>query len=293
VTPEPGQGGEAPPLGRSGQALGFAMATIGYLPVTTAESLLAPVVPVVRDELGIDLGTVGLALALLSLAIATGNLAGGVLLAHRGARHGLVGGLAITTAGALAAAAGHGRIEFLLAQMLIGLGSGVATASQYGTVAFLPTFAVLIWGLSPASAALALTEARLLSVPAKLVSGNATDQAGSLRIARRLGIVLCALGIWWTVVPHPQWALWAAVVFAALVSGLGPVANVLAFDSFGGEGMLLGAFRSAQIGVGAAASAAVGGASSLLGLRPTLMVAVLVPLLLVPVGMRVKRSTSA
>jgi predicted MFS family arabinose efflux permease len=105
------------------------MATIGYLAVTNAESLLTPVVPVVRDELGIDLETVGLALALLSLAIATGNLAGGLLLAHRGARHGLVGGLAITTAGALAAAAGHGRIEFLLAQMLIGLGSGVFFAS--------------------------------------------------------------------------------------------------------------------------------------------------------------------
>jgi MFS family permease len=383
-------GGQA--AGRGGQVLGFATATMGYLAVTTAESLLAPVVPVVRGELGIDLGTAGLALALLSLAIATGNLAGGLLLARRGARQGAVAGLAIATAGALATAAGHGRTEFLLAQVLIGLGSGVffasglyavgalagsrlgfamglygvafsgglaaaavlaaaadawgwrpsygvvaalaaaaglgcalaplptapaggglpgawsavrrllrppllvggvATASQYGTVAFLPTFAVLVWGLSPASAALALTAARLLSVPAKLVSGNATDQAGSLRIARRLGLVLCALGIWWTVAPGPHWALWAAVVFAALVSGLGPVANVLAFDSFAGEGMLLGAFRSAQIGIGAAASAAIGGASSLVGLRPTLLVAVLVPLLLVPAGARARRGAPA
>jgi hypothetical protein len=170
---------------------------------------------------------------------------------------------------------------------------GVATASQYGTVAFLPTFAVLAWGLSPASAALALTAARLLSVPAKLVSGNATDQTGSLRIARRLGIVLGALGIWWTAAPGPASALWAAVVFAALVSGLGPVANLLAFDSFAGEGMLLGAFRSAQIAIGAAASAAIGGASSLVGLRPTLIVAILVPLTLVPLGMRARRGAAA
>lgn len=379
--PAAGEGGEAPPSGqrgseppaRSGQTLGFVVATVGYLAVTTAESLLAPVVPVVRDELHIGLGTAGLAFALLTLAIASGNLAGGLLLARRGAKQGVVTGLAITTAGTLATAASGGRLAFLLSQVLVGLGSGVFFASglysvgllagsrrrglamglfgvafsgglagaallaaladargwrlsyglvaalaaaaagiacalvglpskpaggalpgirsalrrllrppllvagvgaisQYGTVGFLPTFAVLAWGMSPASAALALTAARLLSVPAKLVSGNATDQAGSLRIARRLGIVLGVLGIWWTQAPGPGWTLWAAVVFAALVSGLGPVANVLALDSFGGEGMLLGAFRSAQIAIGSAASAAIGGASSLLGLRPVLVV---------------------
>jgi len=67
---------------------------------------------------------------------------------------------------------------------------------------------------------------------------------------------------------------------------------VLAFDSFGAEGMLLGAFRSAQIGLGAATSAAIGGASSLVGLRPTLVVAALVPLLLVSLGVRLRRPRS-
>jgi hypothetical protein len=166
--------------------------------------------------------------------------------------------------------------------------AGVGAISQYGTVGFLPTFAVLAWGMSPASAALALTTARLLSVPAKLVSGNATDQAGSLRTARRLGIALGALGIWWTLAPGPAWTLWAAVVFAALVSGLGPVTNVLALDSFSGEGMLLGAFRSAQIAIGSAAGAAIGGASSLLGLRPVLVACALVPLAMVPLGVRLR-----
>jgi hypothetical protein len=99
--------------------LGFATATTGYLAVTTAESPLAPVVPVVRAELGIDLGTAGLARALLSLAIATGNLAGGLLLARRGARQGAVAVLAAAAdvwgwrlsygvVAALAAAAGLG-----------------------------------------------------------------------------------------------------------------------------------------------------------------------------------------
>jgi hypothetical protein len=174
--------------------------------------------------------------------------------------------------------------------MLVG---GVASASQYGTVAFLPTFAVAVWGMSPAGAALALTAARLLSVPAKLVSGNATDQAGTFRIARRLGLVLAVLGICWTVLPGPGPGLGAAVVFAALVSGLGPVANVLAFDSFGAEGMLLGAFRSVQIGIGAATSAAIGGASVVVGLRPTIAVAALLPVVLLPIGMRAWRERRA
>jgi hypothetical protein len=56
--------------------------------------------------------------------------------------------------------------------------------------------------------------------------------------------------------------------------------------------MLLGAFRSAQIAAGAAAGAAIGGASSLLGLRPTLVVAVLVPLLLVPTRRSAEHSMS-
>jgi predicted MFS family arabinose efflux permease len=389
----PAAGLGEPPSGRSSQAFGFAAATVGYLAVTTGESLLAPVLPVVRDELGIDLGTVGVALALLSLAIAAGNLGGGLLLARRGARQGILAGLAVMACGASATAASHGRAQFLLSQVLIGLGSGVffapglhavgvlggtrrrgfamglfgvafsgglalaallgaladawgwrpsygvvaglaavvaigsvfvalprapaggglpapgtalrrllrlpllvggvATATQYGTVAFLPTFAVAVWGMSPASAALALTVARLLSVPAKVVSGNASDRAGTVRVARRLGLVLGALGIWWTLAPGPGAALWAAVVFAALVSGMGPVANVLAFDSYGAEGSLLGAFRSAQIGVGAAASTAIGGASSLVGLRPTLAVAAMIPLVLLPLGLRARRRAAA
>ncbi|HEX5878627.1 MAG TPA: MFS transporter [Actinomycetota bacterium] len=372
---------------RAGPALGFATATVGYLAVTTGESLLAPLLPLLREELGLDLRGAGLALGLVSAAIAVGNLGGGALLARRGTRQGTVAGLAVAAAGGLVAATSQGPPSFLLGQALLGLGSGVffaaglravgvlggsrrglamgvfgvafsgglalaallaalagvwgwrtsfvavavlalatalaaavaplpgapapttagdasgpgevlrrllaspllvggvAAASQYGTVAFLPSFAVTAWGLSPATAALLLAAARLLSVPAKLVSGNAADQAGSYRIARRLGLLLAMLGACWTLLPAPVAPL-AAVAFAAFVSGLGPVANVLAFERYGGSGMLLGAFRSAQIGLAAAAGAGIGAASAAFGLRPVLAVSALLPLLLLPLGRR-------
>lgn len=160
---------------------------------------------------------------------------------------------------------------------------GVGAASQYGTVAFVPLFAVHAWGLSPATAALVLTAARIASVPAKLVSGNASDGLGAMRIARRLGILLALLGAWWTIVPGAAAAAWAAVVFAAFVSGLGPVANVLALESFEERAEMLGLFRSAQIGFGAAASALLGAGAAVFGLRASLIVAaVVVPATLVP-----------
>jgi hypothetical protein len=57
--------------------------------------------------------------------------------------------------------------------------------------------------------------------------------------------------------------------------------------------MLLGAFRSVQIGLGAATSAAIGGASAMVGLRPTIAVAVLLPVVLLPIGMRGGRERRA
>jgi fucose permease len=71
-----------------------------------------------------------------------------------------------------------------------------------------------------------------------------------------------------------------AALFAGMVSSLGPVANILAVERFGGDGMALGAYRSVQIALGAAASALIGLAGDMFGLRPTLAVAVLTPLAL-------------
>jgi predicted MFS family arabinose efflux permease len=162
---------------------------------------------------------------------------------------------------------------------------GVAAASQYGTVAFLPLYAVQTWGLSPATAALLVTAARILSVPAKLLSGNASDGVGALQIARRLALALAALGACWTLLPVTALAAVAAVLFAALVSGLGPVANVLALDSLEQRPELLGAFRSAQIGLGAITAALLGLGAALLGLQPVLMVAAVgIPALVLLLG---------
>ena len=162
---------------------------------------------------------------------------------------------------------------------------GAAAALQYGAVSFLPLFAVYAWDVSPGTAALVITVSRLLSVPAKLVSGNAADREGSVRLARRLGLGLAALGACWTLAPWPAFAIVAAVAFGAFVAALGPVANVLALDAFEGRAQLLGAFRSVQIGFGSATSALIGAGAAVFGLRPALaVVAVAIPGALLVLG---------
>jgi predicted MFS family arabinose efflux permease len=356
----------------------FARVTGGYLAASTGESLLAPLFPVVGRDLGLGTGSAGVAFATLAVSIALGGLAGGLVLARRGARTGTVFGLLMVAAGSATSAVAGGEPVFLVGQAVLGFGSGsffasgltaaaalageqrrgmamgifgiafsgglalaggvaalgdtwgwrasflfasglalvsaatiaplrlpargtrsapstplsqsrrealaipvsvggVAAACQYGTVAFLPLFAVHEWGISPAAAALMITVARILSIPAKLMSGNAADGAGAVRIARRLGLLLAVLGAWWTIGPgHAAAGIWAAVLFAAFVSGLGPVANVLALEGFAEHAELLGAFRSAQIGLGAATDALIGLTAGLVGLRPALAVAAVV-----------------
>jgi fucose permease len=93
-------------------------------------------------------------------------------------------------------------------------------------------------------------------------------------------VILVATGLGWVLLPAgwPAYAL--AAVFAGWVSSLFPVANVLAVERFGQNGAALGAYRSAQIAIGAAAGAAIGVVGDRVGLRPTLMVAVVTPALL-------------
>ena len=178
--------------------------------------------------------------------------------------------------------AGSFRLGAAVAPVAVG---SVASACQYGTVAFLPLFAVYVWGFSPGTAALVITVSRVLSVPAKLLSGNAADRASSVRISRRLGVGLAVVGACWTLAPWEVPAAAAAIVFGAFVAALGPIANVLALDAFEGRAPLLGAFRSAQIAVGGATSALIGVAAALVGLRPTLAVAaVAVPAALLALG---------
>ncbi len=119
---------------------------------------------------------------------------------------------------------------------------------------------------------------RLLSIVAKVVGGASADRIGARTSARRTGIILTATGLAWVLLPGGPATYAIAAIFAGMVSSLGPVANMLAVERFGQNGMALGMYRSIQIGIGAAASAAVGLVAELAGLRPTLAVAMLVPL---------------
>ncbi|HSB87490.1 MAG TPA: MFS transporter [Ilumatobacteraceae bacterium] len=156
----------------------------------------------------------------------------------------------------------------------------VLSVCQYGAIPFLTTFAVDEWDLSATRAATVLIAGRIISIVAKVVGGASADRVGARASARRAGVVLTATGLAWVLIPGslPTFAL--AALFAGMVSSLGPVANVLAVEQFGGDGMSLGAYRSVQIALGAAASALIGLAGDVFGLRPTLAVATLTPLTL-------------
>jgi predicted MFS family arabinose efflux permease len=167
----------------------------------------------------------------------------------------------------------------------------VAAASQYGTIGFLALYAVGHWGVAPATAALILTAGRVLSVPAKLVAGNASDSAGALPTARRIALALAVLGACWTLLPGPALTVWAALLFIACVGALGPLANVLALERLESRAEFLGAFRAAQIGLASLTAVLLGAGAELVGLRPTVVVAaVTIPASLLLVGRSQRRA---
>ena len=159
------------------------------------------------------------------------------------------------------------------------VGTVLATL-QYGAIPFLTTYAVARWGISAAEAATVLVIGRLVSIVAKVIGGASADRIGAKASGRRTAIVLTATGLAWVLLPGNLVTYGIAAIYAGAVSSLGPVANMLAVERFGGNGLALGTYRSVQIGLGALASAIVGVVAGLVGLRPTLTVAGLVPLAL-------------
>ncbi|CAN5643394.1 MFS transporter [soil metagenome] len=156
----------------------------------------------------------------------------------------------------------------------------VGAVCQYGAIPFLTTFAVSEWGLRAGQAAAVLAVGRVISILAKLISGAGTDRVGPIVSARRTAVVLVATGIAWVLLPA-GWPTYAcAAVFAGTVSSLFPVANMVAIDHFGNHGPSLGAYRSAQIGIGALAGWLIGLLAGSVGLRPVLLAAVVSPVLL-------------
>ncbi len=156
----------------------------------------------------------------------------------------------------------------------------VLAVCQYGAIPFLTTFAVDRWGLTAASAATVLIVGRVVSIVAKVIGGASADRVGARASARRTGVALTLTGLAWVLLPGAPATYGLAALFAGMVSSLGPIANVLAVEQFGRDGMALGAYRSVQIALGAAASALIGLAGEAFGLRPTLAVATLTPLTL-------------
>lgn len=153
----------------------------------------------------------------------------------------------------------------------------VGTMCQYGSISFLTTYAVQQWNISTAQAAMILGIGRLISIVAKLVSGSGSDRIGPHASARYTGIVLVALGLMWVLAPPGIVTYIAAAVFAGIVSSLGPIANMLAVNQFGGDGIALGAFRSLQIAVGALAGVLIGVGGERFGLKPVLAIAMVLP----------------
>lgn len=184
--------------------------------------------------------------------------------------------------------------------LFAGLGDvlGVPTAvgviggiSQYATVSFFPVFAVTVWGVSDARAALFLAVGRIASIPAKLLSGHLADRRGPVAAARASGVALGLLGVGWALVPELAIAAACGIGFTAGVSGLFPLANLLAFDRVGRRGGALGAFRSLQLAAGALAGFVLGGAGDAIGLRPTVAVVSVLPFALLALPTDRARST--
>lgn len=366
----------APRIDRQGR-VALAVVIAGYLAVTVAESILAPLFPSITEELGVDLSTVGLAFGSLTGSIAVGNLVGGWVLARYGARPGLLLSLVLAGGGCVLAALASEGNAFVWAQVAIGAGTGiffapgiqligratpaerrgmamgifgvafsgglavaallaalgaqtqwriafwvaaamcaagivvsilpvlpeltsatgpgrrldprlfvpvavgsVGTLSQYGTVGFLALFAVSAWHLSAAAAALMIAVSRVVSVGSKLIVGYGSDRWGAGPTLSALAITLGLTGLVWTLAPEPTVAIPAAVVFAAAVSGLFPVANLVAYRDFGDRGAMLGLYRSAHIGVGALGAWLMGVAAAQVGLTATLRLTAAIPFVL-------------
>ena len=105
--------------------------------------------------------------------------------------------------------------------------------------------------------------------------------------------MLAVLGACWTLLPGPALSVWAALLFIACVSGLGPIANVLALERLEHRAELLGAFRAAQIGLASLTAMLLGAGAELVGLRATVVVAaVAIPSSILLLGRDERRAQS-
>lgn len=107
----------------------FTIVMVAYVSVTLGESLLAPVLPVFTEELGLGTGSTARLLGVVSIAAGVGNLMGGWSLSRLTARITAFSAAALSMVGCIMAATAGTEWMFLGAQAVIGFAAGLFFAA--------------------------------------------------------------------------------------------------------------------------------------------------------------------
>lgn len=112
----------------------FTYLFLAYLTAAVGETLISPLFPLIRHEMGLTPSQQASLTAVLTVCIATCNLAGGWM-GHRGGDRRMVRLAAVALAlGGVASGTAHSYTALLVGQMLIGSGSGLFWASGMATI---------------------------------------------------------------------------------------------------------------------------------------------------------------
>lgn len=153
---------------------------------------------------------------------------------------------------------------------LTGLGM-VATSAQVGVSAFLPVYAVDDLHFSVRTSAALIAGGRIVSLPAKIMSGAAGDRFGRPRMLLivMIGAVVCMAAF---LSGRRTLAAVGIVAYIAVAGALFPLVNALLGDwlPHGNLGTGYGAFRALQIGFGGLIALTIGVFSDIVGLRLSL-----------------------
>jgi MFS family permease len=112
----------------------FTYLFLTYLVAAVGETLISPLFPLIRNELGLSASQQASLTAVLTISIATCNLVGGWM-GHRGGDRRMVRLSAVALAGGgIVSGTAHSYLSLLLGQMLMGCGSGLFWASGMATI---------------------------------------------------------------------------------------------------------------------------------------------------------------
>ena len=124
----------APVSEREVHRAAFTYLFMAYLVAAVGETLISPLFPLIRDELGLSASQQASLTAVLTVCIATCNIVGGWF-GHRGGDRRVVRAAAVGLAiGGVVSGTAHSYGELMVGQMLIGCGSGLFWASGMATI---------------------------------------------------------------------------------------------------------------------------------------------------------------